>query len=153
MPSFKDTAGREWSLAIDVFLLEQVETRTGVRIDTLLENEAKGLSELFGHPTLFVRVLWVLIEDECKRIGVAPEQFGRAMNGETLDEASGAFMGAFALFCPSRQRAIVEALTAKSKEVSALASKVMLKAIEGLDPSACLTSSPASSASTPPAAA
>lgn len=125
--TFKDTANREWSLSIDVFLLEQVENRTGVKIGQLLNNNAAALIDLLNEPVKFVRVLWVLVEEQAEKAGVKPEQFGRALAGEALGEAANAFMEALAFFSPRRQqREMIQALTAKGNELAeAVASRVM----------------------------
>lgn len=152
MATFKDTAGREWLLALDVWQLERVQARTSVRIDQLLKDACAGLAALFDDPVTFVRVLWVLVEEQAVKTGATPEQFARALAGDALEVASTAFMEAFADFCPSRQRGLIRALAAKATEVQEAQTAVALAAIAGMGAgsSAPPTNSPGSSGSIPP---
>ncbi len=138
--TFRDSAGREWVVAIHVHALEQVETRCAVKIGALLRDQLAGFLELVEDPVKFVRVLWVLVEDQAEKFGVKPEQFGRALGGDALEGAVEAFVGALADFSPSRLRGAIRALTAKTSP----------DAPATPTPSACATNSPASSASIPP---
>jgi hypothetical protein len=113
MPTFKDNKGREWSLSIDVYLLDQVEQRVD------------GLK-----PVKFVRVLWVLIEEDAKARSVTPEQFGRALAGDALEAAASAFVDAVALFSPSRPRKLIRAMMEAGEKVSDRATARALEAIE-----------------------
>lgn len=159
MARFLDNKRREWLVPIDVYLVEQVAARVGVTIDGLLADDFKGLMELFGSGSAvkFVRVLWVLVEDQAKAAGVGPEDFGRALGGDSLGDAATAFMDALADFCPSRQRTILRALMAKGAELAEVQAERAVTAIAGLKPieppsSDSATNSPASSGSTPAAA-
>jgi hypothetical protein len=130
MPTFKDNAGREWSVAIDVYLIEQVETHTQVKIARLLEDKAAGLIDLLGDPVRLVRVLWVLIEEQAVKLKVEPEHFGRAMGGDALENAAKCFLEAFANFTSSHQRKIIKALMAQGERVADAQTAAALKRVE-----------------------
>jgi hypothetical protein len=153
MPKFRDNAGREWRVSIDVFLMELVEERTGVSFDDLFDDDMKPFARLLKKRVVLVRVLWVLVEDQAKALGVTPEQFGRALGGDSLGEAAVAFVEALADFSPSHQRQILRALVAKGNELTARTTERALLEIAAIDPdrSASATSSPASSAGSSPA--
>ncbi|MDY3555303.1 hypothetical protein R5W24_004444 [Gemmata sp. JC717] len=132
---FRDKVGREWALAIDVIAMEAVHQRTGVKIWDLLKNELAELRALQSNPVTLVRVLYVLCEGQATQLGVSPEQFGRALDGDALVAGHDALIEAYADFSPSRLRPLIRDLTAKS--------------ITDRMPSDSATSSPASAESTP----
>lgn len=154
MSAFKDAAGREWRLGIDVWCLRQVKARTGVDIGRLFEDEFKPYRELVRDIGLFVDVLWVLVEDQAVRLGVTDEHFGRALGGDAVEEAAAAFEEAVADFYPSRPRQVLKALAVKTRAAADAASARALTLIAEMDPGATsspsVTTSPGSSALTPP---
>ncbi|VTR93570.1 Uncharacterized protein OS=Isosphaera pallida (strain ATCC 43644 / DSM 9630 / IS1B) GN=Isop_2427 PE=4 SV=1 [Gemmata massiliana] len=107
---FKDNAAREWVVKIHVFAVEQVENRTGVKIGSLIQDKLAGLIDLIEHPVKFVRVLWVLIEEQAVKLGVKPEQLAESLSGDALEAAYHAFIHALADFSPSRLRSQIRAL-------------------------------------------
>lgn len=151
MAKFTDGAGREWVLVIDVPAIEAVAAATEVRVDRLIRDQMAGLAELLDDPVRFARVLWVLCEERAEKIPVTPEQFGRALYGDPLEEAGKAFVGALADFSPSRPRRLLRELVKKNEEMQEADTARALEAIAaiGSTPSDSATNSPASSASTP----
>ncbi|VTS03830.1 Uncharacterized protein OS=Isosphaera pallida (strain ATCC 43644 / DSM 9630 / IS1B) GN=Isop_2427 PE=4 SV=1 [Gemmata massiliana] len=157
MRSFKDGAGRTWDVSIDAWLIKQVESRTGFKIGTLLDNNMVGFEELVKSPVLFVDVLFVLCGDQAAKFPVTEEQFFRGLTGDALEAAYEAFREAFISFCPSHQRKILRAVTEKAKSAQDLATERVLQKIESLDlltePSASTSSISASETPGSPASA
>ncbi|AMV29288.1 hypothetical protein VT84_33140 [Gemmata sp. SH-PL17] len=137
--TFRDNAGREWVVAIHVHAVEQVEARCDVRIGALLRDQLAGLFELLEDPVKFVRVLWVLVEEQATKVALTPEQFGRSLGGDALEAAWQAFVGALADFSPSRLRSRIRALVATTNADPSPATS-----------SGSVTNSPESSGSIPP---
>lgn len=153
MHTFTDKKTREWSLELDVWLVEQIHKKVKeVTIDKLLANKAAGLEELFSDRVLFVRVLWVIVEEQAQKKGVEPESFGRALGGDALEDASEAFLRALADFCPRQQRAVLKALLARGKEITEEQLPKVLEEIAEFRPgsSTPVTSAPASSEESTP---
>ena len=154
MASFRDSAGREWVVTINPWLMKQVRDRTGVHLGKLLDDQFAGYAALMGDVVQLVDVLFVLCAEQAAREGVTDEQFGRALAGDAVEAAAAAFEEAFADFCPSHLRRILRAMRAKGVEAQATATPRVMEVISKLDlgatfsPSA--TTSGASSASTPP---
>ena len=138
MNTFRDNAGREWAVSIHVLAIERVQDKTGVKIGALIRDGLAGLLELADDPVKFVRVLWVLVEEQAAALSVAPEQFGRAMGGDALEAAFDAFVNALADFSPSRLRSLIRGLTAKTSPTA-----------DQPTSSSSVTNSPASSESIP----
>jgi hypothetical protein len=154
---FTDKAGREWTLDLDVPTCERIQKATDVRIGRLL---ADGLGTLMADPVLLVRVLWVMVEPDAIERKVSPESFGKAFNGDALEDAADAFYVALADFSPRQQRQALKALLARGKDLSERELAKTLAEIATFDPdrpkaptpSTGATSAPPSSASTPVAA-
>jgi hypothetical protein len=153
MAKFTDRQKREWILDLDVYLVEQIQKKTEVRVDQLIAEKAAGLVELFSDPIKFVRVLWVMIEEQAAKASVTPEQFGRSLGGDALEEAANAFVESLTDFFPHRQRKVLRNLMAKGQEIAESQRQKALRAIEKLNPESWNSAGtpPASSASTPAA--
>jgi hypothetical protein len=155
MSTFRDKKTRDWTLDLDVWLVEKIHKDVeGVRIDKLIANKFAGLDELFGDPVKLVRVLWVMVEEQAAKAGVSPEGFGRALGGDALEDAAKAFLLALADFIPRQQRTVVKALLARGTDLMAEQMQAALKEIAEYNPtpSTSVTTAPPSSESTPVAA-
>ena len=162
MKTFKDNAGRNWTLAVNVAAIKRVKGLLNVNLlDTA---GGKLIDDLISDPILLVDVLYALCKPEADANGVSDVQFGEAMSGDAIDLATTAMLEELADFFPKdrdRQRArrvlsMMDKLIAKAQDTldAKLAAaepqleKMMLERLERtLLPSS--TSSPASSASTP----
>ena len=135
MAKFKDNAGREWTVAIEgVSGLERVAKQADVRLDRLFDDELAGLTALARDPIKLVSVLWVMVEEQAQKTGLTAEQFGRSLGGDSLEAATTALIEAVADFSPSRQRKMIQALTAKSNEVADAQATAIMAAIATIDP-------------------
>jgi len=165
--TFKDNAGRTWSLTLNVWTVKKVRDLLGVDLLDLGGESATGSSDkkpgllfrLIADPVLLVDVLYVVCRDQADGASVMDEQFGRAMGGDAIDAATKAFLEELADFTPSprdraRARKVIEttwAMIDKAQDVlDAKAEKELPAAVESalsaLGNSS--TSSPDSSAQT-----
>lgn len=159
MAKFKDGAGREWTLAIDVFLLEKVQADTGVRLDQLYANRMAGLLDLLGDPVRLGRVLWAVVQEQAEPKAIDVKSFARAIWGDALEDAATALQEAVSDFASRRQRTVLKALAAKVEQVAEIQTAEALRGLAEIDPaevaalartlSDSATNSPASSESTP----
>ncbi len=107
MPTFKDTADREWSVSANRVSLRDVETETGV---CLAAPDGKQLLTLDSNPTKLVDVLWILCRQQAEAAQVDENSFGAAITGEALDAGHNAVIDAALAFLPSRQRQVLAAM-------------------------------------------
>ena len=110
MHSFTDNAGRTWTVEITVADLKRLRAMLGIDIANLTEPDAPPeeqlLARLATDPVLLVDVLYVLCLDQAEKAGVTDEQFGRAMAGDAIEEATEALLEAIVDFTPNpRERA------------------------------------------------
>jgi hypothetical protein len=153
MKTFNDSQGRTWSVVINVGAIKRV--RDLLDVDLLDVANGELLSRLADDPCVLVDVLFALCKAEADAKGVTDEDFGQAMVGGVLDEASAALMKELLDFFPSAQRAkalgrmarkIVEQEAALAQAAEAM--KPLIEAARET-PGASSGNSPASSASTP----
>ena len=93
MRTFKDNAGRTWSLTLSVWTVKKVRDLLGVDLLDLGGESASAqkpglLFRLISDPVLLVDVLYVVCKDQADSASVTDEQFGRAMGGDAIDAAT-----------------------------------------------------------------
>ena len=164
MRTFKDDAGRTWSLTLNVWTVKKVRDLLGVDLldlggDAATRDKPGLLFRLIADPVLLVDVLYVVCKDQADGASVTDEQFGRAMGGDAIDAATRAFLEELADFTPSprdraRARKVIEttwAMIDKAQDVlDARAEKELPAAVESALSAlgSSSTSSPDSSAQT-----
>lgn len=105
MPVFTDNKNQRWELAVNVSSLKRARSLAGV--DLMEAIEGTGLIErLIRDPILLVDVVYAICKPEADQRGVSDEDFGRAMAGDAIDQATAALLDGLVSFCPSpRDRA------------------------------------------------
>ena len=107
MHAFKDAAGREWPVWIDIAALRRVRAEASA---DLVEAVTGDLwLRLLADPVLLADVLWPIVRTSAEAQGVAREEFDAALVGQAIEEADGALHGALLDFFPPRQRAVAAA--------------------------------------------
>jgi hypothetical protein len=158
MQAFKDTAGRTWEITINVATVRRVRGSC-LKLDLmkLVDDGAKGLTDLLNDIVAFVDLLYVLCQPQADQLGVTDIQFGESMGGDSLDQAADAFMKEFIDFFPQKKaRENLHQLMSKSKSVSQILMDRGASEVANLDPESIaeklmssLTTRQALSASTP----
>lgn len=100
MTRFKDSKGREWSLSLSVGMVEKVKEDADFDMDELLQKPEAVALVLMRSPKVLAQVLWVMIEDQAKSLGVEPRDFGFSLDRESLDRGADALMEEWILFYP-----------------------------------------------------
>jgi hypothetical protein len=154
MKTFKDNAGRTWSVAINVDAVKRIKARVGVDLLMVGVSDARLAAELAEDPIKLVDVLFAAMEPEAVANGVTDVEFGRAMGGDAIDDATAALMEEVVDFFPKGRRSVLRAALAKMEAGRAAAFGRATAAIEAIDVEAVIsggtsTGSPASPASLP----
>ena len=105
MRTFKDNAGRVWSLQVDVAALKRVRSLLEVNLLDVLEG--KLVDRLADDPVFLCDVLYAVVKPEADVQKVSDEDFGRAMGGDALDGATAAFLEELADFFPQGRRRVL----------------------------------------------
>jgi hypothetical protein len=109
--TFKDTAGRTWSLSLNI--LNAKKLRDTLAIDLFDENVGETIARLSGDPVLLADVLFLIVKDEADAKGISDEDFGSALGGDVITTATESFLEELVDFYPEKKRAILQGLLVK----------------------------------------
>lgn len=129
--TFRDSAGREWLVEINVWQLRRVRQSAGVELGKM---PLEKLADLTADPEKFVDVLYALVKDQADKAGVSDSDFGRGLGGDGLESAVLAFWRAYAFFSPSQTRKLLLGLADRAEAMTREAVARGLAALETLDP-------------------
>ena len=99
MKTFKDNAGRTWTVSVDVDAIRRV--RTALKVNLTSTDFGAVLEQILSDPVLLCDVLYVICKPEADRQKVSDEDFGRAMAGDAIEHATGALLEELANFTPN----------------------------------------------------
>lgn len=115
MKSFNDSTGRAWSVQVNVAAIKRVRDLAGVDLLAVLEGDL--LQRLSEDPVLLVDVIYALLRPQANAAGVSDVQFGEAMAGEAIDQATAALLEELVSFFPLARRRILQAAVAKMRSL------------------------------------
>lgn len=117
MRTFKDTAGRSWNLQINVDAVKRV--RGLLNVDLLAISDGKLIERLVGDPILLCDVVFSILKLDADAQNVSDIDFGRAMGGDCLEQATTALLEELADFFPSTKRHVLRLALTKLRDVDA----------------------------------
>ncbi len=130
MRSFKDNAGRQWSVEINVAALKRVRGLTGTDLMQVIEGTL--IEKLIRDPVLLCDVVYALCKPEADTRSVSDEDFGKAMAGDAIEAATTAVLEELVGFCPSpRDRANLGRVLQATKKVMERARDLVEKKLDG----------------------
>jgi hypothetical protein len=104
MQTFKDNAGRTWTVDINVATLKRVRGLTGEDLMQVIEGTL--IEKLIRDPVLLCDVVYAICKPEADSRSVSDDEFGKAMAGDAIEAATTAVLEELVDFCPSpRDRA------------------------------------------------
>lgn len=110
MRTFRDTKGRTWRVELNVRQVKRVRDALGVDLANAIRAgrdgtvEADALERVANDPVLLADVLWTLCEGEAKASGVTDDDFGSALAGDSISDATRAFLDELVDFFPGARR-------------------------------------------------
>src|SRR6185436_3131861 len=87
MPSFKDLAGREWLITVNVFTLKHLKDALGVDLMRLADGEPPLAVRLATEPVLVCEILYAILKPQMDAAGLTEEQFCQQMGGDQTARA------------------------------------------------------------------
>lgn len=118
MRTFNDNAGRTWTIAINVAAIKRVRGLLNVDLYKLVDDGFKPLGALVGDPVMLADVLYCLCKEEADARNVSDEDFGRAMFGDAIHQATEAFLEELIDFFPDpKVRRSLRKIIAESRKV------------------------------------
>lgn len=115
MQTFRDTLGREWIVTIDIAALKRVRSQLNVDLLDIIQGDL--LERLSRDPVLLCDILYVLCRPQADERKLSDEDFGRAMSGQALADATTAFFEALADFFPGPRAGLLREMIARAKQL------------------------------------
>jgi len=107
MRTFKDNAGRTWSVSVDCDAIRRV--RSALKVNLVSTEFAKVLEQLLADPVLLCDVLYVICKPESEKQNVTDVDFCRAMAGDSIEHGTIALLEEIVNFTPNpKDRARVQ---------------------------------------------
>ena len=121
MKTFKDNAGRSWTLIVNVAAIKRVRSLLDVNLMEAVEGDL--LEQLSTDPILLCDVVYVLCKPEADQQNVTDEQFGQAMAGDAIEHATTALLEELVDFFPLARRRVLQKALTKLKAVEEKAAR------------------------------
>jgi len=115
MRTFKDNAGRDWTVAINVDVVQRV--RDLLKLDLLGVLDGELTQKLIDDPVLLCNVVYVVCKPEADAKNVKDTDFGRAMAGDAIDAATTTLLEELVDFFPKSRRGLLATALRKLREV------------------------------------
>jgi hypothetical protein len=123
MKTFRDTAGREWAIAVDVNAIKRVQKTPiefldeplKVNLLAIVEPDSDLLKKLAEYPPLVCDIAYALCKPQCDAKDVSDEEFGRAMGGDVLEKVLEAIIEETIDFFPQARRTVLRRVLEKSQ--------------------------------------
>ena len=123
MKTFRDTAGREWAITIDVNAIKRVMKAPidyfgeslKVNLLALVEPDSDLLKKVIEYPPLVCDIAYALCKPQCDEKNVSDEEFGRAMGGDVLEKVLDLILEETVDFFPQGRRMVLKRVLAKSQ--------------------------------------
>ena len=103
MAQFTDNAGHTWIVTLNVDVVKRVRSLCG--LDLL---DVGSLTRLAEDPVLLCDVVYAVCKSQADDAEVTDEDFGRAMAGDAIEEATNGLLEELANFFPSRRRELIK---------------------------------------------
>jgi hypothetical protein len=118
--TFTDNQDNTWFVRIDVNALRAIRSAHGVDLGKIL-GDAKQLQILQDDICKLVDILFDLVGEQAREMGVTAGDFGAALAGDSLSDAVDAFLEAAIDFLPESKRRILRQLIDANKATQAQA--------------------------------
>ena len=110
MRQFTDTKERVWEVELNVRQMKRVRDILGIDLVNVIQAGRDGtvatdtLDRVANDPILLVDILWVLCEGQAKAAGVTDDDFGSSLAGDSISDATRAFLDELVDFFPGARR-------------------------------------------------
>ena len=110
MRQFTDTKERVWDVELNVRQMKRVRDVLGIDLVNVIQAGNDGavatdtLDRVANDPILLVDILWVLCEGQAKAAGVTDDDFGSSLAGDSISDATRAFLDELVDFFPGARR-------------------------------------------------
>ena len=136
MRIFKDKNGQDWQIVLNVHQMKRIRAALGIDLVNVITLDKEGvvnvdmIDRIANDPCLLVDILWVLVEEQAKAINVTDEQFGAALAGESIENATKAFLDELVDFFPGAKRLFLKKSVDIARKCAGEWTDVLKKALE-----------------------
>ncbi len=131
MKTFKDLAGREWSLSINGTSAEKL--RDTIQVDVMGALDGTLSTKILADPFLLIKIIYCLCQTQAEKLGITREGFGEAIGGQAIDDATTALLEEICGFFRQSQRTALKATLAKVREAEEISLTRALTRLSQLD--------------------
>ena len=128
MKTFKDNAGRTWTVTVNVDAIKRVRTALDVNLMAAVEGDL--LERLANDPVLLCDVIYVVCKPEADAQQITDEDFGRAMAGDAIEHATAVLLEELVDFFPQGRRQVLHRALAKLKDLETRAVEYAQKRLD-----------------------
>ena len=136
MKTFTDNKGRVWEVSLNIRQMKRVRDVLGVDLVNVISATKDGgvstdtLERVANDPILLVDILWVLCENQAKETNVTDEDFGSSLAGESVEEATRAFLDELVDFFPGARRLYLRKAVDLARKYERESAEVLEKVLE-----------------------
>ena len=95
--TFKDLHGNKWTVEVNMATVKRIKDSLDCNIADL--NNKETMTKLADDIVFLVDVIYLCLKPQLDEKGISDVEFGQSLDGETVNQASEAFMEAFIAFC------------------------------------------------------
>lgn len=136
MKKFKDNQNREWDVILNVMEMKKLRASLGLDLINVITLDKKGdvkvdlIDKIVNDPCLLVDILYVICEKQVKDAGLTDIEFGSAMAGEAIENATSAFLDELVDFFPGAKRLFLKKAVDLSRKYQGEMKELLSKALE-----------------------
>ena len=129
--AFTDTAGRTWDATITVDTVKRLRQLGDIDFLEIVDENAKLIERLTCDPILLVDTIYLVIKPQADDQNVTDEDFGRAMAGDAIADATMALLRSIAdFFSNARERAMIHQMLDASVEAGEKAREIVARRLD-----------------------
>ena len=139
MRTFKDNKGRTWEIALNVWQMKRLRDTLGIDLVNVIGTSADGnvrvdtIDRIASDPCLLVDILWVVCERQANAEGVKDEDFGASLAGDSIEDATRAFLDELVDFFPGARRLFLKKAVGLARKYTGEMTGVLEKALADPD--------------------
>ena len=136
MKTFTDSKGRIWEVELNIRQMKRVRDTLGIDLVNVISANKDGsvstdtLERVANDPILLVDILWVLCEGQAKPAGVTDDDFGSSLAGDSIEEATRAFLDELVDFFPGARRLILKKAVGLARKYEMESAAAVAEALE-----------------------
>ena len=135
MRQFTDTKERVWEVELNVRQMKRVRDALGIDLVNVIQAGRDGtvatdtLDRVANDPILLVDILWVLCEGQAKAAGVTDDDFGSSLAGDSISDATRAFLDELVDFFPGARRLFLKKAVDLARKYETENAEILEKAL------------------------